>query len=398
MSSASIFYPRDYRLLWMGGLTADVAISAFVFATPLIVLKDTGSAGASGLVAGVVGVAAVVGRAPGGAFADWYNRRLVMIASQFAQATLFASLGILLLTGYTSLIVYVLFATAAALCSSVNDAAENAAITQVVPEGRLKQSHGAYQGRAHAANLLGPGLGGVLLAISPVVVSGVAAFACAVAVVCNLLMRSNFTSARSGDEGFIRSISAGFIYVAQDASLRLIVGLQFFKNMGVTGAMFVMVVSLERAGVSTALIGILSGVLGACGVIGATLVPIITTRLTFHQVLIMSGIVTTIALTFTVALTGMWMMAIPLGLSLLLSPSSGAVVFARIAGDVSQERLGRILSVQTLSGAAGGALSKPTVGAAYGAWGAAGGALSVLAAAVSLMVSLAYWRVDRARQ
>lgn len=397
MPGSEIAYPRDYRLLWMGGLTADVAISSFVFAIPLIILRVTGSAGMSGIVAGIVGVAAVVGRAPGGAFADRHNRRTVMIVSQLAQAGTFAALAALLLTGMTSAVLFALLAIAAALCASVNDASENAAITNVVPEDRLQGAHGTYQGRAHAANLLGPAVGGVLLAISPAVVAGVAAAACMVAVVCNLLMRSSFAGARSDEESFLRSIGAGFSHVARDANLRVIIVLQFFKNLAVSGAMFVMVISLEAAGVPTALIGVLSGLLGACGILGAILVPVVTRSLSFHAVLIVSSVATVLALGAAAFLTGTVMMAVPLALSILLSPSSGAVVFARIAAEVSPERLGRVLSVQTLCGAAGGAVSKPAMGATYGALGAVGGVLSVGAAIVSLLATLNFWRMDRGR-
>ncbi|WP_406920271.1 MFS transporter [Kytococcus sedentarius] len=385
---------RDYRLLWMGGIPADVASTAFVFATPLIVLRMTDSAGVSGLVAGLLGLAVVVGRSPGGALADRYDRRHLLVASQLGQAVIFGVMAAVLFAGSTSVVLYAGLSMLVAFIASTNDAAEDAAITQVVPQERLEQSHGEYQGRNQAAQLAGPALGGVLLGVGPGWVCAVAAVACVVAMVCDLLIQADLSVEKSEEENFAQSVMAGFSYVGRESVLRDILGVQFFYNLAVAGLMFFMVIDLERAGVSAGVIGLLSGLLGAVGIAGAAIVPAVTKRLSFHQTQLFCVFLTVVSLATSAALSGHWAMAIPLALSILIGPSAGAAVFARISRSVPQERLGRVISVQALNAMGGSALSRPAVGWAYGGLGAASGALPVAAAVISLGWAVAFWRND----
>lgn len=385
---------RNFRLLWGGGLVADVAIGAFVFSTPLVVLERSGDVLASGVTAGVVGAGALIGRIPGGTLADRYDRRRLMLASQGVQTGIFALLALLIAIDELPTVLYVVLAAAAAVVSAFNDAAENVAIAQVVPPDQLTSSHGAYQGRAHAANLLGPAVGGVLLSVGHLMVPLAAAVACLVALVCNLLMRGNFSPKTSAGDPFLDSTLGGVRIVLSSMELRRILAMQFCKNIATTGAMFLMVLSLSRAGIDTGIIGLLSSLLGACGIAGAALVPLATKTLSRRGVLLVSNSLALFCVALVTVLSGSWLMALPLALSVLASPSSGAVTFAWIAGVHAKEELGRILSIQTVSGSGGGVLARPSIGGLYGVCAPLAGALCVISAAAALLISTRIWRSE----
>ncbi|WP_156807622.1 hypothetical protein [Acaricomes phytoseiuli] len=183
--------------------------------------------------------------------------------------------------------------------------------------------------------------------------------------------------------------------MSKDQQLRLITLLQFFSNVAITGSIFLLVISLEAAGTPTVIIGSLSGALGGAGIIGAMLVPWITRKLSFNAVLISSSVVVAVTISMASVLSGTYAMAIPLALSVLLAPSAGAVVFARIAVHVDSERLGRVLSVQKLSGIGGSAASKPLTGYAFGAFGQWGSTLLVGSALIAVTISFYIHRVTQ---
>ncbi len=71
---------RDFTLLWVGGVLSDVGSFSAGLAVPLLVLAITGSPAQAGLVGTVELVVGALGQLPGGALADRWNRRRVMLA------------------------------------------------------------------------------------------------------------------------------------------------------------------------------------------------------------------------------------------------------------------------------------------------------------------------------
>jgi MFS family permease len=78
--SPSLWRDRDFTLLWSSQTLSDIGSSTTLVAVPLPVLSLGGSATAAGGVGTSAAVAQALMRLPGGALADRWNRRRLMLA------------------------------------------------------------------------------------------------------------------------------------------------------------------------------------------------------------------------------------------------------------------------------------------------------------------------------
>ena len=93
--SFSVFRLRNYRLFWFGGLTSNIGRWFQTLAIPLVVFDLTDSAGWVGF-AGFAQILPMALMGPyGGAIADRYPRRKVLLVTQTLQA--FVALGLMTL-------------------------------------------------------------------------------------------------------------------------------------------------------------------------------------------------------------------------------------------------------------------------------------------------------------
>src|SRR6266700_1025630 len=89
---------RNFRLLWIGEGISLLGDQFYMIALPWLVLQLTGSALALGTVIALAGIPRALFMLVGGAFADRFSPRSVMIASNLARLVLVAALAALVLT------------------------------------------------------------------------------------------------------------------------------------------------------------------------------------------------------------------------------------------------------------------------------------------------------------
>src|SRR5207237_2034074 len=86
------FQSRDFRLLWTGQAISLLGDAAFVVALGWRTFTLTGSARSLGLVLTFQGVGVLTTVLVGGALADRYDRRTLMLVSDFARFAVIAGL------------------------------------------------------------------------------------------------------------------------------------------------------------------------------------------------------------------------------------------------------------------------------------------------------------------
>jgi MFS family permease len=167
--------PQSPRRLPMGALlTANLISQAgngiALLAVPWYVHQTTGSATRTG-VAAAAGIAAyVVGGFFGGPFADRFDRKYVSMVSDALSGLMILLIPVLDRTGYLSFPLLILLVFLSALLDSPGTAARFAVVPSVAVAARVstERANGLIYATGSAAEVAGPMLAGLLLAVSSV--------------------------------------------------------------------------------------------------------------------------------------------------------------------------------------------------------------------------------------
>src|SRR6266566_1405318 len=160
------FSSRDFRLLWSGQAISLLGDTAFVVALGWRTFTLTGSPRSLGYVLTLQGVGLLSTVLLGGALADRYERRTLMLVSDAAR---FGIIGVLVAvdaTGHLSIGLLAGLAFAEGLATGFFTPALGGLVPLVVEEPRLGSAN-ALIGMARQGSLLvGPSLAGVLYGLS----------------------------------------------------------------------------------------------------------------------------------------------------------------------------------------------------------------------------------------
>jgi len=155
---------RDYRWLWAGQLVSNIGRQATLIALPYQLYVLTGSPLAVGALAAVTFVALLLFALPGGAVADAYERRRLMILTQVGLAATSLLLAAIATMPAPPLPAIYAVAFAATAVSTVDGPARRAALPRLVPPERLPAAIVLQQVNIQACSVVGPAIGGLLIA------------------------------------------------------------------------------------------------------------------------------------------------------------------------------------------------------------------------------------------
>ena len=155
---------RDYRWLWAGQLVSNIGRQATLIALPYQLFVLTGSPLAVGALAAVTFVALLLFALPGGAVADAYERRRLMILTQVGLAATSLLLAAIATMPAPPLPAIYTVAFAATAISTVDGPARRAALPRLVPPERLPAAIVLQQVNIQACSVVGPAIGGLLIA------------------------------------------------------------------------------------------------------------------------------------------------------------------------------------------------------------------------------------------
>lgn len=282
---------RDFRLLWTAESISKTGSAVTTFALPLVALQ---ALGASTLMMGVLNAMIwlpwlVIGL-QAGAWVDRRRRRPLMIGCQLASALLIVSVPLLAWLGALTM-EYVLVTAFAVGCSTVIfTAAYNAYVPFLVPRSELLGANTRLMGSEQAANIAGPGIGGLLTQISSAVVGlFVDAFSFLVSAACLWSIRAREPADRLEDRtdrtdqprtSYRTDIRAAIGFVARDPYLRIITASNACTNLFMGGIQALGVVFLiQGAGLSPWAVGATTIMISVGGLLGAVVASKVSTRL-----------------------------------------------------------------------------------------------------------------------
>ncbi len=153
---------RNYALLWSSQLISQIGNWALFAALPFFVFQLTGSVMATGIMFIVEVIPPILLGSVAGVFVDRWDRRWTMIGANVARGLLL----LLLLTLRSAEQVWVVYVVAffEALANLFFGPANNALLPQLVDEDELVSANSLDALGENIARILGPALGGALLA------------------------------------------------------------------------------------------------------------------------------------------------------------------------------------------------------------------------------------------
>lgn len=162
---APLAHPR-FRLLFAGQLASNLGDLAYAVALPLYVLAHHGGPVLLGVVLAAYGVPRTVLVAIGGSLSDRLRPWNVMLAADATRVLAVAALAVAASAGPARALVLVPIAILLGGMEGLFLPASMAILPELVPTEALQSANALSQGGSQLATLLGPALGGLLVALA----------------------------------------------------------------------------------------------------------------------------------------------------------------------------------------------------------------------------------------
>ena len=164
LDPAPLRLDRDYRLLWIGQAISATGRSITQVVLPYQIYVLTNDLLAVGLLSIVQLVPILVFSLGGGAMADALDRRRLLLATQLALTACSVALVLLALLPDPPLAALYAVAFVSAGLAAVDQPARASSIPRLVPPERLPAAIGLNQAMFNGSAVIGPAIGGVVLA------------------------------------------------------------------------------------------------------------------------------------------------------------------------------------------------------------------------------------------
>jgi amino acid adenylation domain-containing protein len=259
---------RSFYLLAAGQLVASVGAALTSFALGFWAFEESGLSSHYALVVMLALVPAALLSPLGGAVADRFDRRKVMLAAHLVSAQSMLALVGLLLTDGLALWNVSLIVGLTSVATAFHQPAYLAAIAQLVPKPWLPQANALAQMGISVSQLAAPLAGGALIALlglAPVVAINVVTFSVGMATL--LAVRLPNRMFRRLEESFRASITGGWRFIVRRRPLMVMIGYFMVVNV-FTAIMWVSVAPMVLPIAGPAAFGVVTAVGWAGAVLG----------------------------------------------------------------------------------------------------------------------------------
>ena len=156
---------RQFRLLWLGMMVSAAGSQFTVVAAPLQVYLLTQSGATVGLLSLAQIVPLVLGSFVGGALADAYDRRTLLLVAQVLLALISVGLAVNAMQAAPSLAVIFVLAPLQAALAALDHTTRSSVTPMLVPRDLLPSALVLNQIMWQVAQVVGPGLAGLVIAV-----------------------------------------------------------------------------------------------------------------------------------------------------------------------------------------------------------------------------------------
>jgi MFS family permease len=163
-SAAAALKIRDFRVYWLGALISNTGSWMQNVTVPFVVFQITDSPAWVGIAGFAQFLPAWLMGPLGGAIADRFPRRKVLVVTATAQAVVAAAMAVCWASGVRSVWPYIVLVALSGSWGGINIASWQAFVSELVPKEHLLNGITLNSAQFNAAKAFGPALGGVVLA------------------------------------------------------------------------------------------------------------------------------------------------------------------------------------------------------------------------------------------
>lgn len=271
----TVFSSGSFRKLWVGTTLSLFGDFFSYIAMAWLVLQLTGSSLALGSVLVAQALPRAVLMVVGGALADRMSPRLTMLGSMGLRAVVVAPLAVLVLTGRVQMWEVYAIAMVFGIVDAFFMPARGSILPKVVADHELEPGNAVLNVTAQASVILGPVLGGVIVAVLGLGWAFAGDAACFAIGFLFILWLPAITRPAAGeahpDGGLRGQIAAGFRYAWADVGIRVTLIVIAVVDFAANGALGVGLPTLAhgRFAAGAAGLGILFGAWGVGATVGA---------------------------------------------------------------------------------------------------------------------------------
>jgi MFS family permease len=271
-SVAALHHPNFARF-WTGALVSNIGTWMQNVTVPYVIYDRTHSAALVGVAGFCQFFPAMILGPVGGSLADRYPRRSVLLVTQSLMAALAFALWGLYVAGLASTPVLILLVFLGGVVAGINVPAWQAFVAELVPRDSLLNAVTLNSAQFNAARAVGPALAGAVLAIGPswaFLANGVSYAAVIVALL--LIRLAPKVEAAVTERHLFREFAESLRYTRDNRGMLLavlLVGAVAFLGNPLFQLIPVFAKDVFHVGAGS--YGVLTGALGAGGVIGAVL-------------------------------------------------------------------------------------------------------------------------------
>ncbi|MFD4692552.1 MFS transporter [Streptomyces sp. NBC_00683] len=353
---------RDFRLLWTGSAMSVMAERCSGMAFTLLVLWDTGSESAAGLVGFAGLLPALLVQLPAGVMVDRLNRRRVMMTCVIVRMVAVATVAVSLL-GDTVWVWHI--ATVAFIQSSMTvfyQLSERAMVRGVVPPRQLGAAMATNEARSRGVNFIGHPVSGAMFGLSAWMpfMSSVGLYLLSLITLVRLRGEKEPPPRPGNKRRNMRAdIAVGLRWVWDRAFFRTALLIIAGSNLVFQGLILTVAVVVREDGGAAGTIGLIMASGGMGGLFGALVGGWLNKRLAMRQIMIMAHV--TWALVMPAAV--FFRQPVALGVLFFITSHIGAAVTVsgmsyqvRITPNNMQGRVGSVVMLLVSGASSLGAL------------------------------------------
>jgi MFS family permease len=283
---------RDY-VGWLAGESLSMlGTSVSSFAYPVLILFATGSAAQTGVVAAASNIGSLSTLLVGGAIADRYSRRAVLIIGSVVQAAVVGSVAAAVIAGHVVLAHVAAAGLVDGAVLGMTRGAERAALRRVVPSEEFSTAMSQMWARDMGVRIAGPPLGGVLFAAArwlPFLADAVSYVGAIVGVTAIRRRLGPDHEAVAEREPLLHSVGSGLRYLGRHPYLRFVAWWAAVMNMLGSGLMLLVILLVHARGGGPSAIGVTQAVGAAGGLAGAVVSGWVIRRLAGRSLVVALG-------------------------------------------------------------------------------------------------------------
>jgi MFS family permease len=271
---------RDYAGWWISSLVSSLGSAMSQLAYPLLMLYATGSVARAGVVGACLNIGGLSTTLLGGALADRYPRRRLIITADLIQAVAVASVVAAVAEGYVNVVHIGAIALIQGMCNGIGGAAMTPVLKRIVPPAQFPALSASKQGREMISRLAGPPLGGALFSLAKWIPFLGDAISFLVSAVGVGMIRKPLgpDPGESASSTPWQGMREGFAYIRTSVYLRFIIIWSALTSALLGGIVLLVIALLKARGGSPTTVGAVTALAAIGGLGGALIAPVLLKR------------------------------------------------------------------------------------------------------------------------